>query len=169
MSCGARCPDEPPIKADQPQTCCIKRRRTPIQQDGSTARVHWPDVQKSTAWCMIRASPRETTFVAKENGKVIAVCRIIRHEDKSVMEAIYVLPEYQGLGIGSAIWRETQKLLDSNSEIIVQVATYNTDAIEFYKRCGFRDTGKRWEEKKFKLRSGAAIPAMEMVAKRENE
>jgi len=49
------------------------------------------------------------------------------------------------------------------------VATYNTGAIEFYKRCGFRDTGKRWEEKKFRLRSGAAIPAMEMLAKQEPE
>jgi ribosomal protein S18 acetylase RimI-like enzyme len=113
------------------------------------------------------SSSRETTLVAREKGKVVGVCRVIRREDKEVMEAIYVLPEYQRHGIGSAIWRETQKLLDPNREIIVQVATYNTEAIEFYKRCGFRDTGKRWEEKKFKLRSGAAIPAMEMLAKRE--
>jgi ribosomal protein S18 acetylase RimI-like enzyme len=79
------------------------------------------------------------------------------------MEAIYVLPEYQRLGIGSAIWREIEKLRGSNRKIIVQVATYNADAIEFYRRCGFRDTGKRWEEKKFRLRSGTAIPAMEMA------
>jgi ribosomal protein S18 acetylase RimI-like enzyme len=111
------------------------------------------------------SSARETTLVAKENGKVVGVCRVIRREHENVMEAIYVLPEYQRLGIGSAIWRETQKLLESNKEIIVQVATYNTGAIEFYKRCGFRDTGKRWEEKKFRLRSGAAIPAMELLAR----
>ena len=115
------------------------------------------------------SSASEITLVAKENGKVVGVCRVIRREDKDVMEAIYVLPEYQRLGIGSAIWREIEKLLDSNRKIIVQVATYNTDAIEFYKRCGFRDTGKRWEEKKFRLRSGTAIPAMEMLAKQEQE
>ncbi len=115
------------------------------------------------------SSASEITLVAKENGKVVGVCRVIRREDKDVMEAIYVLPEYQRLGIGSAIWREIEKLLDSNRKIIVQVATYNTDAIEFYKRCGFRDTGKRWEEKKFRLRSGTAIPAMEMLAKQEEE
>jgi ribosomal protein S18 acetylase RimI-like enzyme len=113
-------------------------------------------------------SPSEITLVAKENDKVVGVCRVIRREDKDVMEAIYVLPEYQRLGIGSAIWREIEKLLP-NRKIIVQVATYNTDAIEFYKRCGFRDTGKRWEEKKFRLRSGTAIPAMEMLAKQEQE
>jgi ribosomal protein S18 acetylase RimI-like enzyme len=115
------------------------------------------------------SSASEITLVAKENGKVVGVCRVIRREDKDVMEAIYVLPEYQRLGIGSAIWREIEKLLDPNRKIIVQVATYNTDAIEFYKRCGFRDTGKRWEEKKFRLRSGTAIPAMEMLAKQEQE
>jgi len=37
---------------------------------------------------------------------------------------------------------KTEKLLDPNRKIIVQVATYDTDAIEFCKRCGFRDTGK---------------------------
>ena len=77
----------------------------------------------------------------------IGVCRVIQREDKDVMESIYVLSEYQRLGIGTAIWREIEKLRDSSREIIVQVATYNTGAIEFYKRCGFRDTGKRWEEK----------------------
>jgi len=115
------------------------------------------------------SSANEITLVAKENGKVVGVCRVIRRGDKDVMEAIYVLPEYQRLGIGGAIWREIEKLLDPNRKIIVQVATYNTDAIEFYKRCGFRDTGKLWEEKKFRLRSGTAIPAMEMLAKQEQE
>src|SRR6516164_5772433 len=52
------------------------------------------------------SSANEITLVAKENGKVVGVCRVIRREDKDVMEAIYVLPEYQRLGIGSAIWRE---------------------------------------------------------------
>jgi len=111
----------------------------------------------------------ELSLVAKENGNVVGVCRVIRRDDKDVMEAIYVLPEYQHLGIGRAIWRELEKLLDPNRKIIVQVATYNKDAIEFYKRCGFSDTGKRWEEKRFRLRSGAAIPAMEMLAKQEQE
>jgi ribosomal protein S18 acetylase RimI-like enzyme len=85
------------------------------------------------------------------------------------MEAIYILPEYQRLGIGSSVWREAQKLLDPKKDVVVQVAAYNTDAIEFYKRRGFRDTGKRWAEKKFRLKSGAVIPAMEMIIKGKKE
>jgi ribosomal protein S18 acetylase RimI-like enzyme len=107
--------------------------------------------------------------VAKEKDKVVGLCRIINREDKSVMEAIYILPEYQRLGIGSSVWREAQKLLDPKKDVVVQVATYNTDAIEFYKRRGFRDTGKRWVEKKFRLKSGAVIPAMEMIIKGKKE
>jgi ribosomal protein S18 acetylase RimI-like enzyme len=113
--------------------------------------------------------PQETTLVAKEKDKVVGLCRIIKREDKSVMEAIYILPEYQRLGIGSSVWREAQKLLDPKKDVVVQVATYNTDAIEFYKRRGFRDTGKRWAEKKFRLKSGAVIPAMEMIIKGKKE
>jgi ribosomal protein S18 acetylase RimI-like enzyme len=113
--------------------------------------------------------PQETTLVAKEKDKVVGLCRIIKRKDKSVMEAIYILPEYQRLGIGSSVWREAQKLLDPKKDVVVQVATYNTDAIEFYKRRGFRDTGKRWAEEKFRLKSGAVIPAMEMIIKGKKE
>jgi GNAT superfamily N-acetyltransferase len=110
-------------------------------------------------------SPHETTLVAKENDKVIGVCRLLHREEKTVMEAIYVLPEYQRSGIGSLVWREAKKLLDPAKEVVVQVAAYNTYAIEFYERCGFRDTGKRWDEKKFRLKGGAPIPAIEMILK----
>src|SRR6516225_2964225 len=70
--------------------------------------------------------PQETTLVAKEKDKVVGLCRIIKREDKSVMEAIYILPEYQRLGVGSSVWREAQKLLDPKKDVVVQVATYNT-------------------------------------------
>jgi hypothetical protein len=55
MSRGASCPDEPPIQADQPQTRCTASCLTPIETDGSPARDRQPDVQKRSAWCMIRA------------------------------------------------------------------------------------------------------------------
>src|SRR5215472_6917838 len=45
--------------------------------------------------------PQETTLLAKEKDKVVGLCRIIKREDKSVMEAIYILPEYQRLGMAA--------------------------------------------------------------------
>jgi hypothetical protein len=55
MSRGAACPDEPPTEANQYQTRCTASGPTPIQPDGTSGRASSPDVQKSPAWCMIRA------------------------------------------------------------------------------------------------------------------
>lgn len=49
--------------------------------------------------------------------------------------------------------------------ITVEVATYNTNAIEFYKRLGFEDTGKRFSNERLKMKSSAVLPEMEMVIK----
>jgi hypothetical protein len=45
---------------------------------------------------------------------------------------------------------------------VVEVATYNTNAIKFYERLGFVDTGKRISDPKLMMKSGAIIPVMEM-------
>jgi hypothetical protein len=58
MSHGAACPDEPPTEANQYQTRCTASGLTPIQPDGSLARICSTDVQKHAAWCMIRARLR---------------------------------------------------------------------------------------------------------------
>ncbi len=105
----------------------------------------------------------ENLILAKEDVKVIGVCRAIRHSDYNQIQAIYILPEYQGRGVGHMLWEEAQKSFDPDKDTIVQVATYNTKAIGFYEKLGFEDTGKRWKNEKFKMKSGAMIPEMEMV------
>lgn len=62
---------------------------------------------------------------------------------------------------------EAQQYLDPAKNIIVQVATYNTNAIAFYERFGFVDTGKRWSDERFRMKSGAVIPELEMLRKAE--
>lgn len=107
----------------------------------------------------------ETLLFAKDGDNVVGVCGIVTREDVNQLRAIYVLPEYQGRGIGWMMWKEAQKHFNSNKDIIVQVATYNQNAIDFYKKLGFVDTGKRWEDDKFKMKSGATFPELEMVIK----
>ena len=104
----------------------------------------------------------ETTLIAQEGRKIVGFCRAIKHPDRNQIYAIYVLPEYHGRGLGSAMWQKAQQYLDSNKHSIVEVATYNTKAIKFYARLGFTDTGKRMSHPKFKMKSGAVIPEMEM-------
>lgn len=101
-------------------------------------------------------------LVAKVDGKVAGVCLATIHEDKNQLNAIYVLPEFQGKGIGYKLWDEVLKFIDQTKDTIVQVVVHNANAIRFYERLGFEDTGKRWTDEKFKMKSGATFPEMEM-------
>jgi len=112
-------------------------------------RIHW-------------SPPNERFLVARVAGKAVAACRVIRNEDKNDLQAIYILPEYQGQGIGRQLWNEGKTFFDDTKDTFVEVAAYNQNAIDFYTKLGFEDTGKRFVDEKFRLKSGATIPQMEM-------
>ncbi len=103
-------------------------------------------------------------LVAKEGELVVGVCRLVKKEKINQLEAIYVLPSYQGKGIGVMLWKSAEEFFDKDKDIIVQVATYNKQAVGFYKKIGFIDTGERFTEKHFKMPvSGSLIPEMRLV------
>lgn len=82
---------------------------------------------------------------------------------ENIIITIYLLPEYFGKGIGTKLWKQAQKVFDPNKDIYVEVVTYNKRAIEFYKKLGFVDTGKRLVDERFKMKSGSIFPEMEMM------
>lgn len=104
----------------------------------------------------------ERRIVAKINGRVVGVSRVIREEDRNKLQTLYVHPEFQGKGVGTSIWKEAQSFLDAEKDTFLEVAEYNERAINFYKGLGFEDTGKRTAEERFRMKSGAIIPEMEM-------
>lgn len=107
-----------------------------------------------------------TLFLAKEDERVVGLCRTVLSEKENRLQAIYILPKYQGKGIGKMLWNEACTIFRSENDIVVEVAAYNAKAISFYGKLGFVDTGKRWSNEKFRMKSGAIIPEMEMVIKR---
>jgi ribosomal protein S18 acetylase RimI-like enzyme len=113
------------------------------------------------------ANPSEgqTLLVAKDCKRVIGLCRVVKKSDRNQLQAIYVLPEYQGRGVGGKLWEDAKKLLDFTKDIYVEVATYNSNAISFYKKLGFVETGRRFTNEMTKMKSGSIIPEMEMVIK----
>lgn len=114
-------------------------------------------------------NPRENEFslVAKDGDKVVGVCRVEKHTDYNQLTTIYVLPEYQGKGIGKMLWNEAKNFFDAKKDIIVNVATYNAKTIAFYTKLGFVDTGKRFTEEH--LKSGVNFPEMEMRLKNSQQ
>lgn len=106
---------------------------------------------------------RRSLLVAIIDEKVIAVCRAFIKDEYNQLQAIYILPEYQRHGIGHRFVAELQTFFDPTKPTIVQVATYNKQAINFYERLGFVDTGKRFSQERFVMPvSGKRIPEMEM-------
>jgi ribosomal protein S18 acetylase RimI-like enzyme len=118
---------------------------------------------------MMNAPKDHFVFVAKDTDVVVGVCRAEATENGNRLLALYVLPEYQGKGIGKKLWAEAQKRFNSAKDTLVNVATYNANAIEFYKKLGFEDTGRRFIEENFKMKSGNTIPEQEMIIKAEKE
>lgn len=113
-------------------------------------------------------NPKENmrSFVAVDGDTIIGVSRVVIRESYNQLQTIYLLPEYQGKGIGTMLWNAAKTVMDPKKDIIVQVAVYNEQAIGFYKKLGFIDTGKRFSEERFRMKSGNVIPEMELIIKR---
>ncbi len=105
---------------------------------------------------------KQKRLVAVYEDKIVGVLTMVRNEDNNQLRTIYILPEFQGKGIGKMLYAEAIKFCDKNKKLIVQVATYNTNTIEFYEKLGFVDNGNRFTEERFRFKSGAIIPEMEM-------
>jgi ribosomal protein S18 acetylase RimI-like enzyme len=107
-----------------------------------------------------------TLLLAKEGERVVGLCRTVVSDAENRLQAMYILPEYQGQGIGRMLWGEALKIFTPDRNILVEVAEYNAKAISFYGKLGFVDTGRRWADEKFRMKSGSIIPDMEMIIRR---
>jgi GNAT superfamily N-acetyltransferase len=110
--------------------------------------------------------PKENCFVAKVDGKVVGFCYAKVLEDRNYLQAIYVLPEFQGKGVGYSLWERVKEFFDPSKDVYLELATYNDKAKAFYERLGFVDTGRRMTYEWTKMKSGGNIPQMEMVMRK---
>lgn len=113
------------------------------------------------------ASPPEgeTWLVAKKGNAVIGLVSPIRMFDRNQLQRIYVHPDYQRQGVGTKLWEAAKEYMDMSKDTYVELVDYNTQAVRFYEKLDFKDTGRRWLADKFSFRSGAKFPEMEMVLK----
>ncbi|MEI7425116.1 MAG: GNAT family N-acetyltransferase [Candidatus Staskawiczbacteria bacterium] len=80
-------------------------------------------------------------FVARDNNKVVGVCVVSKKGKFNEVNVLYILPEYQGMGIGERLFERSVNWLGNRKNIFIKVVSYNIGAISFYEKYGFVKTG----------------------------
>jgi GNAT superfamily N-acetyltransferase len=102
-------------------------------------------------------------FVAKnDEGKIVGCCFAERHEDKNTIEALYVLPDFQGTGLAKQLFDKAYYLLDKNKDTYLDVFSLNIRGERFYQKQGFSETGKKTFDERFKGVDGKMLEITEM-------
>jgi len=102
-------------------------------------------------------------WVAKDKNKIIAFCIVSRESDRNKLVAIYVLPNYQGHGLGKKLMEQALAWCDYNRPIFLDVVTYNNKAKSFYEKFGFKELGITPIEDLAKFPSGKTMPEIRMI------
>jgi len=112
------------------------------------------------------SNPDVRYWVAKIHGKIAGMLKVSKGDDKNSLEALYVLPEFQGKGIGAALTKIGLEWLGYEKDITLGVVIYNKSAIDFYKKFGFVEGGER-HDSVASLPSGKVLPEIEMVLRKK--
>jgi len=81
-------------------------------------------------------------YVAEENDRIIGYVISSLKYGKGVIISIAVLPEFRRRGIGSKLMKESLNFLSKSVDYVeLQVKVSNTEAISFYRKLGFKETG----------------------------
>ncbi len=127
----------------------------------------WDSVENIEKWRSRLSIVDQSTcnLVAEVGGKVVGHSRLHKHEaGPNKLQTIYVLPEYHGTGIARSLVEFGLEWLDSERDIVLEVAKYNQRAISFYQKIGFEITGDA-QNPISELPSGKTIPEYQMVRK----
>jgi len=102
-------------------------------------------------------------FVAKnETNQIVGCCFADKGKDINKIEAVYLLDEYQGSGLAKRLYNEALKFLNPITDTYLDVFSLNTKAVNFYKKMGFCETGKKFFDDRFIDESGKSLEITEM-------
>jgi ribosomal protein S18 acetylase RimI-like enzyme len=112
--------------------------------------------------------PDGETYVAKNNSKIVGFVEPTIEDTKRRIGAIYVSPEVQNLGIGGMLLQQALDWHGRDEDIYLEVVAYNHNAINFYKKFGFKQTDTVVKEEPNRPVFMTALPQIEMVLKAES-
>jgi ribosomal protein S18 acetylase RimI-like enzyme len=99
-------------------------------------------------------------WVALHNNDIVGWANIHKEKDRDYIDAIYVLPKYQGKGTGSLLFEKIFNFYKKSRELWLEVAVYNVRAIKFYEKFGFKKV--KGSESKHEIIKGKYIPTIKM-------
>lgn len=114
-------------------------------------------------------SATSITLVAKDNGKIIGYIAARYRDDRPMISMMYILDVYHNQGIGSKLMNEVLECWKDKPEIFLEVVDYNDNAIKFYKKFGFIDTGNPVEDDPDAPDYFVHIPQIEMVRRKPSQ
>lgn len=94
---------------------------------------------KVNKWKSSIESDTYRLWVAKDGDKIVGFCGGRKGDNENDFSVVYILPAYQRMGIGRRFADEILKWFGKEKNIVVEVATKNTQAICFYQKIGFGD------------------------------
>ena len=125
-------------------------------------------VVSADKWQEVLVKKDSKTFVAKVDNEIVGFCFCKKEVERGHIGSIYILPTQQGKGIGQIVLAEAIVYLGRQKPIALEVVVYNTNAILFYKKLGFIESGKAIKpEQTVVFKSGTVLPEIEMVLPQE--
>jgi GNAT superfamily N-acetyltransferase len=113
----------------------------PTERDDATARIK-----------LVSRDPRQRVLVADHHGDIAGLIAMnMRYSfahgvDVCHIAALVVSPTYQRRGIGQQLLLEAQKWARGKGAARIEVASaaHREEAHEFYRRCGYPESGRRF-------------------------
>ena len=102
-------------------------------------------------------------WVVRDGPAVVGMCVAYHDENGGHVGAVYVLPLYQGRGIGKQLMQAALEWLGDAEDIALWAATYVPKPIEFYRRLGFIESGVT---RQFALTHDKPMPLLQMIKRR---
>lgn len=98
--------------------------------------------------------------------KVVGFVRFFKNEESlNEIKAIYLDPNFVGLGFGTELMIFAIEKLGFEQNWTVKAASYNQNAIEFYQKFGFKILDTKVEN--FQLTGEKSIPQIQMIANKD--
>ncbi|MGB8452248.1 MAG: GNAT family N-acetyltransferase [Anaerocolumna sp.] len=104
--------------------------------------VYFHTTEESEALIIDESMLNDGMHMIKKNGETIGKINVEYGKDSSFIFGFGIIPEYRGNGYGKAAFGELLKIIkDKNiSDVQLDVATQNKNALNLYKSFGFEET-----------------------------